>query len=121
MSTPLVTSQSLKLPSLQSHTLYQYRATSSRNGSRTGVSRDFVICTKNAATNLLLNPSFEEGSGASPRSTLVGWTKVGGLDIRTSDGTWFWSLKPTNGIWLLEGAVNGNSSDSYIFQRVSNA
>jgi hypothetical protein len=28
---------------------------------------------------------------------------------------------PTNGLWLLEGAVNGSSSDGYVFQRISNA
>ncbi|MCI0349791.1 MAG: hypothetical protein L0Z53_10230, partial [Acidobacteriales bacterium] len=33
--------------------------------------------------------------------------------------TWFWGLGPTNGAWLLQGAVNGSSSDSYVYQRVS--
>jgi hypothetical protein len=29
-------------------------------------------------------------------------------------------LKPTNGTWLCQGAVNGNNSDAYIYQRVQN-
>jgi hypothetical protein len=120
VDTQLVTTHSLTITGLQSHTLYHYRATSSRTGYRPSVSRDFVICTRAAASNLLANPSFEEGSGASPRHTLVGWTKVGPLDIAMADGSWFWSFKPTNGNWLLEGAVNGSASDSYLFQRVSN-
>jgi hypothetical protein len=121
ISTQLVTSHSLTVTGLQSHTLYHYRASSSRTDYRPAVSRDFVICTRPTGNNLLLNPGFEEGAGASPRSTVLGWTKSSGLDIRTSDGSWFWSLKPTNGLWLLEGAVNGSTSDGYIFQRVSNA
>jgi hypothetical protein len=121
ISTQLVTAHSLTVTGLQSHTLYHYRVTSSKPGYRSVVSRDFVICTRPAGSNLLINPGFEEGVGISPRSTLVGWTKRGSVDIRTADGSWFWSLKPTNGNWLLEGAVNGSSSDGHVFQRVSNA
>ena len=55
----------------------------------------------------------------SPRSAIPGWTKTAGVDIRTSDGSWFWSLKPTNGTWLLQGTVNGSSSEAAIYQRVS--
>jgi hypothetical protein len=115
----LVNSHSMVLTGLQSHTLYHYRVTSSVAGRRPGVSRDLVICTKPAAGNLLANASFEEGSGASPRSTIPGWVKTGGVDIKASDGTWFWSLKPTNGTWLCQGAVNAGSSDGGIHQRVS--
>ena len=121
IATELVTAHSLTLTGLQSHTLYHYRVSSSALNYRPAISRDFVICTRSAGTNLLVNPGFEEGSGGSPRSTVVGWTKSSGLDIRTSDGSWFWTLKPTNGLWLLEGAVNGSSSDGYVFQRISNA
>jgi hypothetical protein len=45
--------------------------------------------------------------------------EVRGVDIRTSDGSWFWSLKPTNGMWLLQGTVNGSTSDAFVYQRVS--
>jgi len=120
VSTQFVTTHSLTLTNLQSHTMYHYRVTSSALGYRQGISRDFVICTRPAGTNLLADPSFEEGSGASPRSTLVGWTKAGPLDIRMSDGSWLGNLKPTNGLWLLQGALNGDTSDSAIFQQVTN-
>jgi len=115
----LVTRHSLTVTGLQSHTRYHYRVTSARTNYRPAISRDFVICTRPAASNLLVNPSFEEGSGASPRSSFPGWVKSGGVDIRSSDGTWFWSLKPTNGAWLCQGAVNGSTSDGHIYQRVS--
>jgi hypothetical protein len=119
--TQVGTNHSLVLTGLQSHTMYHYRVTSSATGVRPGVSRDFVTCTRAAGSNLLANPGFELGSGASPRSTFPGWNKGPALDLRTSDGSWFWSLKPHSGSWLLEGAVNGNTSDSYIYQTVSNA
>jgi len=115
----LVTSHSMVLTGLQSHTLYHYRVTSAAAGRRPGVSRDLVVCTRPAASNLLVNPSFEQGSGPSPRATIPGWVKTGGVDIKASDGTWFWSLKPTNGAWLCQGAVNGSTSDGAIYQRVS--
>lgn len=115
----MVTSHSMIVTGLQSHTLYHYRVTSAATNYRAAVSRDQVICTKPAASNLLVNPSFELGTGASPRSTIPGWTKSGGVDIRTSDGTWFWSFKPTNGTWLCQGAVNGSTSDGYIYQPVA--
>src|SRR5205823_4108363 len=123
VATQFVASHSLRVTALQSHTIYHYRVTSSRSGYRPAISRDFVICTKPAATNLLANPGFEEGSGASPRTTFPGWSKGGTLDIRTSDGTWLGSptLRATNGGWFLEGALNGTTSDGYIYQSVSNA
>lgn len=121
LSTQLVTAHSLTITGLQSHTMYHYRVTSARDGYRPGISRDFVICTRPAGTNLLLNPDFEEGTGNSPRSTLIGWTKAGTLDTRTSSGNWFGSFPPTNGAWLLEAAVHGNGSDSFVYQRISNA
>jgi hypothetical protein len=116
----VVTAHRLTLTGLQPHTMYHYRITSRREHHRPAISRDFVICTRPAATNLLVNPSFEEGSGVSPRSSLPGWVKSGGVDIRASDGTWFWNLKPTNGAWFCQGAVNGSTSDGHIYQRVSN-
>jgi hypothetical protein len=115
----LVQSHTVALSNLQAHTMYHYRASSTRTNWRAAVSRDFVICTRPGTSNLLVNPSFEDGSGSSPRSTIPGWTKSGSLDIRASDGSWFGGLKPTNGMWLLEGAVNGSSSDAYVYQRAS--
>jgi hypothetical protein len=96
-STQLVTFHSMTLTGLQAHTLYHYRVSSTAANRRPAVSRDFVICTRPAASNLLVNPGFEEGMGASPRSTIPGWSKSAGVDIRLSDGSWFWSLPPTNG------------------------
>ena len=110
---------SMTLTGLQPHTMYHFRVKSAAPNRRPAVSRDFVICTRPAASNLLVNPGFEDGTGPSPRSTIPGWTKTAGVDIRTSDGSWFWSLKPTNGTWLLQGTVNGSSSDASIYQRVS--
>jgi hypothetical protein len=115
----LLTSHALTITNLQSHTMYHFRVTSGTSSRRPAISRDLVICTKPAASNLLVNPGFEEGTGASPRSTIPGWVKTGGVDIRASDGSWFWSLKPTNGTWLCQGAVNGSSSDGGIYQRVA--
>jgi hypothetical protein len=115
----LLQSHIVTLSNLQAHTIYHYRVSSTRTNWRAAVSRDFVICTRPATSNLLANPSFEEGSGPSPRSAIPAWTKSGSLDIRVSDGSWFGGLKPTNGLWLLEGAVNGSSSDAWVHQRVS--
>jgi hypothetical protein len=114
-----VLNHSLLLTGLQPHTMYHFRVRSGAANRRTAVSRDFVICTRPATPNLLVNPGFEDGTGASPRSAIPGWTKSGGVDIRTSDGSWFWSLKPTNGMWLLQGTVNGSTSDAFVYQRVS--
>ena len=114
-----LTAHALTLTGLQPHTLYHYRVSSAAAGYRSAVSRDLVICTKPAASNLLVNPSFEEGTGPSPRGTLPGWTKGGGVDVKASDGTWFWGLTPTHGTWFCQGAVNGSSSDGYIYQRIS--
>jgi hypothetical protein len=115
----LVTSHSVTLSNLPSHALVHYRVTSTRANYRAGVFRDQVICTRAAATNLLANPGFEQGFGPSPRAVIPGWTAGGTLDIKASDGTWFNSLPPHSGSWLLEGALNGNSSDAYIYQRVT--
>jgi hypothetical protein len=82
------------------------------------VSRDLVICTRPAASNLLVNGSFEEGSGPSPRSVIGGWSFPGG-DIKASSGNHFFSLPPYVGSWFLQHSVNGSSSSNYIFQRVS--
>jgi hypothetical protein len=109
----------ITISNLQPHTMYHYRVSSARVNWRSAVSRDLVVCTRPATSNLLVNPGFEEGPGPSPRSTIPGWTKSGGLDIQTSDGTWFWSLPPAEGLWLLQGAVNGSSSDAHIFQRIT--
>lgn len=118
-SAALVGAHSLTITGLQPHTMYHFRVGSSRAGYRAATSRDLVACTRPAGTNLLANPGFEEGTGPSPRSTFPGWIKTTGVDIRTSDGGWFWSLKPTNGTWFCQGAVNGSASDGYIYQRVS--
>lgn len=114
----LVTTHSINLTGLQPHTMYHFRVRSVAVGRRAVVSRDFVLCTRPVGTNLLANPGFEEGTGSSPRTTVPGWTKAG-LDLRASDGTWFGSLPPHSGGWFLQGALNGGSSDGYIFQRVS--
>ncbi len=115
----MVLNHSVTLTGLQAHTMYHFRVTSTAANRRPAVSRDFVICTRPAAPNLLVNPSFEDGIGPSPRSAIPGWTKTAGVDIRTSDGSWFWSLKPTNGTWLLQGTVNASTSDAYVYQRVA--
>ena len=116
----LVTSHSVMISNLQSHTLYHFQARSAATNHNDAVSRDFVGCTRPASSNLLVNGSFEQGAGPSPRSTIPRWSKTTGVDIRASDGTWFHSLKPTNGTWFCQGAVNGTDSDGYLFQRVTN-
>ena len=113
-----VTNHFLTVSNLQPNSLYHFRVTSSDTNSRPAISRDFVGCTRNAASNLLANGSFEEGSGASPRAVIPGWNKAG-MDIEASSGNWFFSLKPTNGSWFCQGAVNGSGSDGYIYQQVS--
>ena len=114
----LVTNHSVTLSNLQSHTLYHFQARSAAANYKDGLSRDFVGCTRPASSNLLVNGSFEEGSGPSPRSVIPGWNKTG-IDLRASDGGWFFGLKPTNGNWFCQGALNGDTSDGYIFQRVT--
>ncbi len=64
----------------------------------------------------LTNPGFEEGSGPSPR-TVIGWTCTG-MDIKASDGSWFWGVPPYSGSWLCEAATNGSSCDGVIYQTV---
>lgn len=107
------------LTNLLPHTLYHFRVRSRRPDYRPAVSRDFVICTLPAAGNLLANPGFETGSGSGPARPVVGWTTGGSMDIKAADGGWFWGLTPRSGGWLLQGAVNGSSSDGHIYQRVT--
>jgi hypothetical protein len=114
-----VTGHSVTLTDLQPNSLYHFQVRSAAANYRDAVSRDFVGCTRSASSNLLVNGSFEDGTGPSPRSVIPGWSKTAGVDIRASDGTWFHSLKPTNGTWFCQGAVNGSDSDGYIYQRVS--
>lgn len=114
-----VRTHSINLTNLQPHTMYHFRVTSAATNHRAAVFRDLVICTRPAVANLLANPGFEEGSGASPRSTIPGWTKGGNLDLRASDGTWFGSVPRRTGSWFLQGALNGGSSDGHLFQRVA--
>ncbi|HUR47234.1 MAG TPA: hypothetical protein VMZ27_15240 [Candidatus Saccharimonadales bacterium] len=115
----LTASHSLTVTGLQSHTMYHYRVTSSANNYKPAISRDLVICTRAAATNLLMNPGFELGNGTSPSSTFTRWIKSTGLDIRTSTGNFFWNFPPHTGSWALGGAVNGNSSTGHVYQQVS--
>lgn len=107
------------LTNLLPHTLYHFRVQSRRADFRPAVSRDFVICTLPTATNLLANPGFEIGSGSGPARAVVSWTMGGSVDIKAADGGWFWGLTPRSGGWLLQGAVNGSTSDGYIHQRVT--
>ncbi|MBM3881921.1 MAG: hypothetical protein FJ387_19715 [Verrucomicrobia bacterium] len=115
----LNTDHAVALPDLAPHTLYHLQVRSEAPGYRARNSRDFVACTRPIRPNLLANPSFEQGSGASPRRTIPGWSKSGGLDMAASDGTWFWGLEPHTGAWLFEGAVNGSSSEAHLYQRVA--
>lgn len=114
-----VMNHSVTLTDLQPNSLYHFQVRSAAPTYRDAVSRDFVGCTRPASSNLLVNGNFEDGTGPSPRSVIPGWSKTAGVDIRASDGTWFHSLKPTNGTWFCQGAVNGSDSDGYIYQRVS--
>jgi len=114
----LVTDHSLMLTGLQAHALYHLRVRSSAAGLNEGISRDVVITTMPAGENLLQNPGFEEGTGSSPRDVIPGWTRGTGLDLKTSDGSWFSSIPPRAGNWLLQGAISGGNPDSYVQQRV---
>ena len=111
------TSHSVLLTNLQPHTMYHFRVSSAATNYKMVVSRDIVICTRPVASNLLLNPGFESGAGASPRP-LINWTK-NSMDIAQKDSTSFFSMPPRSGSWFLQGAVNGGSSDGYVFQRVA--
>jgi hypothetical protein len=108
----------ITLPALTPHTLHHYRVTSAATDRRPGIFRDQVICTRPAAPNLLTNPGFELGSGASPRA-ITGWTATGQLDLKASNGSWFSNLPPHTGNWLAQGSLNGSTSDAYLYQRVS--
>jgi hypothetical protein len=114
----LTTSHALWLTNLQSHTMYHFRVSSAATNYKTAVSRDIVLCTRPLGSNLLVNAGFEDGTGASPR-TLTNWGKGGSVDIRQANGTWFFSMPPRTGGWLLQGAVNGSSADGHAFQRVA--
>jgi hypothetical protein len=114
----LLTEHAVTLGSLAPHSPYHLRVQSSAAGRRPARSRDMAVCTQPATANLLVNPGFEQGSGASPRAVIPGWTAAGNIDIKVSDGTWFWGVPPRSGNWLLQGAVNGSSSSGHIHQRV---
>jgi len=119
-SSDLVSSHSITVSNLQPHTLYHYRVRSSAQGLRSVVSRDFVICTKPASTNLLTNPGFEEGAGSSPRALGPPWVYLPGTDVQVSSGNHFFSLPPYSGNWFVQYSVNGGSSSNYLYQIVSN-
>jgi hypothetical protein len=105
---------------LRAHTMHHFRVSSRAEGFRPAVSRDVVICTRASSPNLLTNPGFEAGTGASPRKPVTGWSTSGAsLDMAASDGTWFWGLLPHSGQWLFEGAVNGSTADGCLYQRVA--
>ncbi len=115
----LATNHAVTIGGLEPNAMYHIRVTSAATGKRPAVSRDFVACTVNGLQpNLLANPDFEEGSGASPRKPVPGWSYTG-MDIGASDGTWFWGLPPYSGNWFLQGAVNGGSADARVWQRVT--
>lgn len=119
VETNLVQDHVITLTGLWPHTPYHFRVTSVAPGHRPAVSRDYALCTRASGRNLLVNPDFELGAGASPRKTIPGWTKIGNLDMGMSDGTWFGELKPHTGQWLLQAALNGSSSDAFLYQRVA--
>jgi hypothetical protein len=115
-----VTSHALALPGLKPNAMYHYRVSSAAEGYRPAISRDLVICTRAAGTNLLLNPGFESGAASTSSSRpLTNWTATGGVDIKEANGGWFGGLPPHSGNWLLQGAVNGSTSDGYVYQRVA--
>lgn len=123
-SSASVTGHAATLTGLMPNTMYHLRVKSAAAGYRAGVTRDFVACTVNGyRPNLLANPGFEEGSGASPRKPVQGWnvwsTSSGGLDTAASDGTWFHGVPPYTGGWLFEGATNGGQPDAAVYQRVT--
>lgn len=107
------------LTGLQPNTMYHIRVKSARSGYRTGVTRDFVACTINEQPNLLANPSFEAGSGASPRKPIPNWTFTGDTDIGASDGTWFGSLPAYAGSWFAQAAKNASSGQGTLYQTVA--
>jgi hypothetical protein len=117
--TNLVTDHVLTLTGLRAHTLYHFRVSSAAPGFKRVSSRDIVIATQPRSPNLLANPGFEEGTGASPRRTIPAWSKSGGLDMAAADGRWFSELKPRSGNWLFQGAANASASDAYLYQRVA--
>lgn len=116
--TNLVTEHAMTLTNLLAHAPYHWRVESGAPGKRPAVSRDNAICTSPDQPNLLVNPGFEEGTGPSPRTTVPGWSKAGGLDMKSSDGSWFWGIPPRTGNWLFEGAANATSSDGSVYQRI---
>lgn len=116
----LVTSHAVALPGLKPHAMVHYRVSSGTAGHREARSRDFAICTRPVLPNLLRNPGFEEGiTTAGASRPLTNWTATGSVDIKEATAGWFGSLPPRTGSWLLQGAVNGSSSDGAIYQRVA--
>jgi hypothetical protein len=114
-----VTTHVVTVRGLAPNTMYHMRVSSAAPGARPAVSRDFVACTlEGPKPNLLANPSFEEGSGPSPRKPVPGWNYTG-MDIGASDGSWFWGLPPYHGSWFLQGAINGGDPDARVWQRVT--
>jgi len=116
--TNLLTDHAVTLTNLLPHTPYHWRVRSGAPDRRAAVSRDLAVCTLPETPNLLANPGFEEGTGASPRKVIPGWSKSGGLDMQASDGSWFWGIPPRTGTWLFEGAANASSSEGLLYQRV---
>ncbi len=114
----LVNNHLVCLPGLKPNAMYHYRLSSSAPNCRQAISRDLVICTRASQPNLLLNPGFEEGVGTSSPRPVASWTATGAADIKEANGTWFGSLPPHSGNWLLQGAVNGSTSDAYVYQSV---
>lgn len=117
----LASNHSLTITGLQPHTLYHYRVQSANTNYKTASSRDFVICTRPASSNLLVNGSFEEGVTVSPTNVIPGWSYSPGSDVKASSGNHFFSLKPHIGNWFVQYSVNGSSSGSYLYQRVPGA
>ncbi len=116
-SSSLVTGHIATLTGLEPNTMYHIRVKSAASGKNPAITHDFVACTTNETPNLLANPSFEEGTGSSPRMPISGWTTTG-MDIRASDGTWFWGMPPYAGSWFCQCAVNGSSCQGYVYQTV---
>lgn len=120
MGNTKTTNHAVTIGGLLPNTMYHMRIRMNETGYRSGLSRDFVVATTSGQNpNLLVNPSFEDGSGTSPRKPVPGWNTQG-MDFGASDGSWFWSLPPYSGNWFLQGAVNGHDIDAVVYQRVTN-
>lgn len=97
--------------------MYHFRVKSAASLYKTAVSRDVVACTINETPNLLGNPSFEEGTGASPRA-IASPPWVTNTDLKASSGNWFNGVPPYAGSWLAHCATNGSTFDAYVRQTV---